>query len=273
MSNNTQFLVIADTLIHQDADGRYCLNDFHKAAGGEEKHKLSNFLRLEQTKALIEEINQGSDLSLDRCSEMSIAIEVIKGGNNQGTYGVKELVYAYAMWISPKFHLAVIRAYDALVTGTLIQKDSHIDELLATQRLLIESQQDQIAFIRETIDKQISKGLAEMAAKLEETEKTAKEQVTTAQRNEWLAKRELSSVQDKLDEQVKEFDLLMQSTRPIEADEARTILEWLYVRKMSTREVANFFYRSTGQICKVRKERYSRWSQVMDSSWEYGHAH
>ncbi len=39
---------------------------------------------------------------------------------------------------------------------------------------------------------------------------------------------------------------------------------------MPTKDAANYFYRSVGQICKVRKERYTRWAKVMDYGWEHG---
>ncbi|VCZ61087.1 hypothetical protein BANRA_03795 [Acinetobacter baumannii] len=51
---------------------------------------------------------------------MRSAVKVVNGGDNRGTYVVKEIVYAYAMWISPKFHLMVIRAYDSLVMEWLL---------------------------------------------------------------------------------------------------------------------------------------------------------
>lgn len=99
-------LTLCSTAIRQ-LDGLYSLNDLHVASGNEAKHKPANFMRLDTTVALIEEI---------RCSDLSIIpSKTITGkGKAQGTYVCKELVYAYAMWISAKFHLAVIRAFDAL---------------------------------------------------------------------------------------------------------------------------------------------------------------
>ncbi|EOB2571270.1 KilA-N domain-containing protein [Vibrio fluvialis] len=99
-------------------DGLYSLNDLHRASGGKLTHKPANFARLDTTKELIDEIN--------RCSDLSIAISTNRGGKNQGTWVCKELVYSYAMWISPKFHLNVIRAFDSMSTNKTPQLPSPI---------------------------------------------------------------------------------------------------------------------------------------------------
>lgn len=120
--NNKPF-VIGEFTIRQDEEGRYCLNDLHKASGDDKKHFPAYFLRNQQTKDLIAEIelSQPNSTDSERYENLHIAVKVIKGGSDkQGTYVVKELVYAYAMWISPKFHLMVIRAYDSLVMEWLL---------------------------------------------------------------------------------------------------------------------------------------------------------
>ncbi|MGT3216505.1 KilA-N domain-containing protein, partial [Yersinia enterocolitica] len=102
-------LVISNTTIHQDSEGRYSLNDLHTAAGKEERHAPNKWIRLEQTTALINEIINGQ-ICLFKPIES-------KRGCNGGTYVCRELVYSYAMWISPAFSLKVIRAYDAMMTS------------------------------------------------------------------------------------------------------------------------------------------------------------
>lgn len=111
---NNQPLTIGEFTIRQDQDGRYCLNDLHKAGGNQAKHKPANFLRIEQTQELIAEIDGSSNLQVEETS-FSYMRSCLKTINGVGTFAAKELVYAYAMWISAKFHLQVIRAYDSMV--------------------------------------------------------------------------------------------------------------------------------------------------------------
>ncbi|MEB1099673.1 phage antirepressor KilAC domain-containing protein [Xanthomonas campestris pv. campestris] len=99
-------LTIASTTIRRDDLGRYCLNDLHQAAGGEDRHSPNRFTRTNTFQVLVTELTP----------DMAFApFDSIRGGMAPGTYAVKELVYAYAMWISPAFHLQVIRAYDQMV--------------------------------------------------------------------------------------------------------------------------------------------------------------
>ena len=86
----------------------FSLNDLHIASGGLEKHRPSLFARNEQTKELVKEIEN------DRSTKTIFALKTIRGGSDiskQGTWACEELVLAYATWISPKFHLIVLRAF------------------------------------------------------------------------------------------------------------------------------------------------------------------
>ena len=100
---------ISNVAIRQTENNLYNLNDLHKAAGSEHRHRPNNWLQNVQTKELIAEIE----------AEGGKACEVINGGSKRGTYVCKELVYAYATWISAKFFLLVIRTFDAVVSGSL----------------------------------------------------------------------------------------------------------------------------------------------------------
>lgn len=100
-------MVIDGIEVRRDIQGRYCLNDLHRAAGGEQKHRPKYWMDIGQTKELIDQILTEGGISP---LEENQPVNVIYGGNNQGTYACKELVYDYAMWISLKFYIRVLKS-------------------------------------------------------------------------------------------------------------------------------------------------------------------
>ena len=108
MANAVSVFNLDNITVRQQGD-LFSLGDLHTASGSEEKHKSSNFLRLDTTQALIAEMAKGSDVSL--------FLQVVKGRNG-GTYACRELVIAYAAWINAAFHLKVIRVFLAVAALT-----------------------------------------------------------------------------------------------------------------------------------------------------------
>ena len=98
-------LAIGDITV-RNHNGLFSLNDLHKAAGGEARHKPSEWLRNQQAQELVQEIGKAGIPALD----------VKKGGKNPGAYACRELVIAYAAWISAAFHLKVIRVFLSATT-------------------------------------------------------------------------------------------------------------------------------------------------------------
>ncbi len=125
----SQLLVIDGVSVRRDIFGRYCLNDLHRAAGAQDKHKPAFWLRNEQTEQLISELQISN-------SETPDPVSVIRGGKEQGSYVCKELVYSYAMWINPQFSLRVIRTFDAAVNQPATLQSQAADKMQAGVILL-----------------------------------------------------------------------------------------------------------------------------------------
>lgn len=96
MSNQ---LIILGTVIPQQHD-LFNLKDLHQLSGGKKTHEPYQFIRLDQTQELIKAIE----------AEGNTAVKTYRGTQG-GTYACKEIVIAYAAWISPQFHLVVLRAF------------------------------------------------------------------------------------------------------------------------------------------------------------------
>lgn len=104
-----QFLGIA---VSMTEDGLFRINDLHKASGGDKKHQPRNWLRNDRTKETIELLESRTQVQ-KRGVEQNQVVRTVNGGDpdKTGTYICEDLVYSYAMWISPEFELEVISVF------------------------------------------------------------------------------------------------------------------------------------------------------------------
>lgn len=97
----------------REHNGLYSINDLHRASGGEKRHQPSDWLRLKQTIELIKEAEKTGN-------------PVILSKQGVGTFACKELICAYATWISPKFFLQVIRTFLAVHEQGSLKPNFHL---------------------------------------------------------------------------------------------------------------------------------------------------
>lgn len=100
---------VSGVTVRRDADGRYSLNDLHKAAMANgkatESHKPANFIRSDSVQAFAQVLTDAQN----RASVVSV-----KGGTNQGTYAVELVAIRYAAWVDPAFEVQVYQTFQAV---------------------------------------------------------------------------------------------------------------------------------------------------------------
>lgn len=94
-------------VLTSDENGMFSLNQLHKASGTTATKRPGNWIANRQT---IDFLNTYSSAGI-------LAVETVNGGTRRGTWGLEQVIFAYAEWISPEFHRAVIEAFRHAVRG------------------------------------------------------------------------------------------------------------------------------------------------------------
>ena len=133
----SQSLEVFDTTVHVDQDGRFSLNDIHKAAMAKgyatKSQRPGVFLKSKEVQAYINE------LDTDATGVASVVSS--KGGKNQGSYGVKLVALRYAAWLDAEAEVDIYSTFaqvlegDESLTADLIdrQRDPEASKRLAVR--------------------------------------------------------------------------------------------------------------------------------------------
>ena len=124
-------VTIADTRIRQDDQGRYCLNDLHKAAVAQGSNARAKepgkFFRSPRVQELVKLLESESDTP--NWGITLAPVNALREGpyEERGTYVCLELVVAYGQFVSAAFDLKVIRSFLGGVAAPMIQSYKYWD--------------------------------------------------------------------------------------------------------------------------------------------------
>lgn len=96
-------LIINSTEIKKDADGRYSLNDLHKASSANKNHQPNYFMRTKSFKETV-------DFLTPTISGIEPVIRKV-GRYGGGTWICEQLVIEYAMWVNVEFKVKVMQFF------------------------------------------------------------------------------------------------------------------------------------------------------------------
>lgn len=126
--HSTQLAIIDGITIRVDAQGRYCLNDLHKAAiatgKATDSQAPAQFLKSDKVQEFIAALDADPQCDGNRTAQKisdvtkSTSVHSVKGGKSQGTYAVEIVAIRYAAWIDPTFEVRVYRTFQQSVKGS-----------------------------------------------------------------------------------------------------------------------------------------------------------
>lgn len=101
--------------IRKDEEGRFSLNDLHKAAmatgHATDGHRPSKFMRNDSVQAFIVAIGG----NFENNAHAAAPIRVVKGGSNPGSFACAEILFEYAKWISAAVCAELAKSIDVPV--------------------------------------------------------------------------------------------------------------------------------------------------------------
>lgn len=142
-------IVIYNTVINNDHEGRFNLNDLHVSSCTAKHYSPSFWIVKEQIRLVLDS---------DELSNNVIPIVYCPVGD---VYAVKEMVYEYAMWINEIFYNHVVNVLDSIETELVKEvcydkgetMTKHVDcENCIINELLLDALLEAIPFVEDALD-------------------------------------------------------------------------------------------------------------------------